>query len=234
MKTVLHRADSRGYFDHGWLQTWHSFSFGDYHDPSRMHFGKLRVLNDDIVAPGKGFGLHPHENMEIVTIPLEGRLAHSDSTGNEQTIAPNEVQVMSAGTGIRHSEYNHSQDEQVRLLQVWVLPDEKGHEPRYDQKSFDEIQRDGEFQTLVSPKGKEDLWVNQQTHFSRISLDAQSAEYTLKKSEHGVYVFVIDGEVAVNDVTLATRDGLGVWQVNSLTLATERSADVLLIKVPMR
>lgn len=234
MKTILHRADSRGYFDHGWLQTWHSFSFGEYHDPSRMHFGKLRVLNDDIVAPGKGFGLHPHENMEIVTIPLEGRLAHTDSTGNEQTIVPNEVQVMSAGTGIWHSEYNHSQDEQVRLLQIWVLPDEKGHQPRYDQTSFDGTLRKGKFQTLVSPKGQDGLWVNQQAYFSRISLDDQSAEYTLKKREHGVYVFVIDGEVDVNDVALATRDGLGVWEVDSLTLATERSADVLLIEIPMR
>jgi quercetin 2,3-dioxygenase len=199
-----------------------------------MHFGKLRVLNDDIVAPGKGFGLHLHENMEIVTIPLEGRLAHTDSTGYEQTIAPNEVQVMSAGTGIWHSEHNHSQDENVRLLQIWVLPDEKGHEPRYDQKSYNAAQRQGRFQTLVAPGGGDVLSLNQQVVFSRIDLADQSAEYRLRNSVHGVYVFVISGEVAANDIQLEMRDGLGVWDVDAVTLASSSAAEILLIEIPMR
>lgn len=183
MKKVLHRTDTRGYFDHGWLKTNHSFSFGQYHDPERMHFGVLRVLNDDWVKPRYGFGTHPHENMEIVSIVLEGELAHKDSEGNEEVIRPGEIQVMSAGTGVRHSEYNYSKTESVSFLQIWVVPDKNGYKPRYDQKMFDPADRKNRIQTVISPnKENGGLWLNQNAWFSLANLDAgESVSYRLNQ-----------------------------------------------------
>ena len=183
MKKIVHKADSRGYFDYGWLKTNHSFSFSQYHNPERMNFGMLRVLNDDIVAPGQGFGTHPHNDMEIVSIPLKGGLAHRDNTGSEGVIYPNEVQVMSAGTGILHSEFNYSKDEESNFLQLWILPDKKGHKPRYDQKTFNPDGRKNQLQTIVTPdKSNGNLWLNQDAYLSMSNIDRNNRiDYKFKR-----------------------------------------------------
>ena len=235
MKTVLHKADTRGFFDYSWLQTYHTFSFGNYHDPERVHFGRLRVLNDDKVAPGQGFGTHPHDNMEIVTIVLSGELAHKDSAGHEKTIGENEVQIMSAGTGIKHSEYNYSDTQPVSLLQIWVFPDAKGYEPRYDQKWFDPEQRKNNLQLLVAPEGQDSaLWLHQQTYFSRAEFTQDtSLDYSLQAQDFGLYVFMIKGRAEVAGQLLKARDGLGVWDTKSVTVNAEPDTDILFIQVPM-
>jgi redox-sensitive bicupin YhaK (pirin superfamily) len=235
MKKIIHKADSRGYFDHGWLKTHHSFSFGSWYDPNRMGFGKLRVLNDDIVAPKQGFGTHPHDNMEIVSIPLKGELAHKDSTGHEEVIRPNDVQVMSAGTGIRHSEYNYSDAKSVNFLQIWILPDGRGHEPRYDQKSFNPAERKNKFQAVVTPnKENGSLWLNQDAYFSLVDIDeGNSLEYSLHAKGNGVYFFVIDGDIKVADEKLGKRDGIGIWETNKISIQAISTSQILLIEVPM-
>jgi len=235
MKTVLHKADTRGHADHGWLNAWHSFSFASYHDPSRVHFGVLRVLNDDTVAGGMGFGAHPHDNMEIITIPLAGQLEHNDSMGNSGTISKGEVQVMSAGTGIQHSEKNNNPKEIVKLLQIWVFPDKKNVEPRYDQKAFDLAASRNKLLTIVSPMGeKEGLNIHQDAWFSLGKLDKDvSITYALKNKDHGVYVFIIDGEVTVNGTKLGRRDGVGITEADQLDIKAEAEAEVLLMEVPM-
>jgi len=235
MKKIIHKADSRGYFDHGWLKTNHTFSFGQYHDPNRTNFGKLRVLNDDFVAPSHGFGEHRHENMEIVSIPLSGALAHKDSAGHEETIRPNDVQVMSAGAGIQHAEYNHSDSETVNFLQIWILPDGGGHEPRYDQKSFDRIERKNKFQTVVAPKTQNGtMWLNQDAYFSFGDIDeGNSVEYKVHTQGNGVYLFVIEGEIEVAEEKLGKRDGIGIWEVDELTINAASVSEILLIEVPM-
>src|SRR5512147_2030361 len=172
MKTTLHKADSRGYVDHGWLKSYHTFSFASYYEPSRVRFGLLRVLNDDIIEGGMGFGTHPHDNMEIVTIPLEGTLAHKDSMGTKQTLKPGEIQIMAAGSGLTHSEFNNSETEQINLLQIWVFPNERDIEPRYDQKVFDTTERKNKFQTLVSPEKENGaMWINHDAYFSLADID---------------------------------------------------------------
>ncbi len=235
MKTIYHPSDSRGYANHGWLKTHHTFSFANYYNPERMHFGRLRVLNDDEVAGGKGFGTHPHDNMEIITIPLEGDLEHRDSMGNGGIIKYGDVQVMSAGTGITHSEFNANKDRSVKLLQIWVFPNKKQVTPRYDQLHIANYAVKNQFQQIVSPNPDDDgVWIHQDAWFSLADLDkGVSKTYNLKKEENGVYLFVIKGKIKVGDQLLESRDGLGTWETNQLTIETHEDSAVLLMEVPM-
>jgi redox-sensitive bicupin YhaK (pirin superfamily) len=234
MKTVLHTANSRGHANHGWLNSYHSFSFAGYHDADRTHFGALRVLNDDSVAAGMGFGKHPHDNMEIVSIPLLGDLHHKDSTGRDKIIRQGDVQIMSAGSGIAHSETNANKDKEVKFLQVWVFPKEKNIEPRYDQKSFNLDQQQDEIVTVVAPDNDNAVWINQDAWFSLAKLSAgKETNYQVNKDGNGVYVFVIDGNVTINGQELQSRDGLGIWETDSLQIKAGSEAQLLLIDVPM-
>jgi redox-sensitive bicupin YhaK (pirin superfamily) len=236
MKTIIHKADTRGYFNHGWLKTHHTFSFAGYYDPKRTHFGLLRVLNDDTIDPGMGFGTHPHDNMEIVTIPLEGTLEHQDSTGHKEVLKTEEVQIMSAGSGLTHSEYNHSKAEPVTLLQIWVFPKEKDITPRYDQKIFDKKDRENKLNTMVSPeKNGHSLWIKQDAYFSRLKLDSvKYFEYKINKNSNGLYVFLIDGKINIDGQTLDTRDGIGIEDTNAVSLKAEKDSEILFIEIPMR
>ncbi len=235
-KTVLHTAGSRGHMDHGWLNTYHSFSFAGWHDPERVHFGVLRVLNDDYVKAGFGFGKHPHDNMEIITIVLKGALEHQDSMGHTQAIRPGEVQVMSAGSGIFHSEYNHSRDEDVHLLQIWIFPDKKNVTPRYDQQMFDIEKRKNQWQMLVSPidTADEGLKIHQNAWIYRSSVDK---EITLSlqphSAHHGFYVFTIEGRLEVEGQELRARDALGIWQTPQINISAREPGEVLVLEVPM-
>ncbi len=235
MKKIFHSADSRGKFDFGWLKTNHSFSFGHYYNPDRINFGMLRVLNDDFVKGGMGFGTHPHKDMEIITIPLSGALEHQDSTGGKGVLYPNEVQVMSAGTGIEHSEFNHLKDETSNFLQIWIFPDKKGHQPRYDQKYFDEEERKNKLQLIVSSeKENGSLWINQNAFIYLAELD-QNIEmiYDLHSSKNGVYLFIISGEISAADQILHKRDAIGIWETNSFKINAIKDSFILLIEVPM-
>ncbi len=236
MKSVLHKADTRGHANHGWLDTHHSFSFASWYNPERMHFGALRVLNDDFVAAGQGFGLHPHDNMEIVTIMLDGTLEHRDSMGHTEQLHPNEVQAMSAGSGIQHAEYNASQTDPLNLLQIWVFPDKANVEPRYDQRKFNPDERKGKWQFLVAPKDSAEdtsLWLHQKAWFARTELEEDgSIDYQLHKDNQGVYVFVIEGSVKIDDQTLNKRDGIGISDLDTLHIEAIENADVLLIEIP--
>lgn len=236
MKTILHKADTRGAANHGWLKSYHSFSFASWHNPERMGFGLLRVINDDQIAPGTGFGTHPHKDMEIISVPLSGALAHKDSEGNEAVITHGEVQLMSAGTGVFHSEYNHSENEDTKFLQIWVMPEKMSIKPRYDQKKFSPDDRKNKFQEIVSPMDKEGhgVKINQQAYFSLIDLDQNNeAEYKLKNPNHGVYVFLLDGKLNAADEALEKRDGLGVMETESFKLSAKESSRVLLMEVPL-
>lgn len=235
MKTVLHKANTRGHANHGWLNSHHTFSFAGYHDPSRMHFGVLRVLNDDEVAPGRGFGAHPHDNMEIISIPLEGDLEHKDSMGNTTVIKEGDVQVMSAGTGIQHSEYNKNDDQAVKFLQIWVFPNQRNVEPRYDQISIREIEKSNTFYQVLSPNpDDEGVWVHQDAWFHLGKFDADATDtYTLKKEGNGVYAFILDGEVEINGQKLEKRDGFGLWEVEDFDFKSLTDSQVLLMEVPM-
>ena len=234
MKTVLHKANTRGHNSFGWLNSYHSFSFGHYYDPERIHFGALRVLNDDTVAAGMGFGKHPHDNMEIVSIPLSGDLHHQDSTGRNEIIRQHDVQIMSAGTGIAHSEMNANKDKEVKFLQIWVLPKQMNIAPRHEQKSFNPADRQNEILTVVAPDHKDAVWINQDAWFSLAGFDAgRSAIYELKKPESGVYVFVIAGKASINGIELNERDGLGISEVEQLEIFANSQTELLLIEVPM-
>lgn len=235
MKTILHKANTRGHANHGWLDSYHTFSFAGYHDPTRIHFGALRVLNDDVVKGGAGFGQHPHDNMEIISIPLRGALEHGDNTGGHGIIKSGEVQIMSAGSGIAHSEKNASKTEDVNFLQIWVFPKEKNIQPRYDQKLFPASDRINKFQTVVSPeKSSGALWINQNAWFSLGKFDKTATiEYTLNKQGNGVYAFVIEGDVTINDQKLNKRDGFGVWDVEKISIVSDSQSEVLLMEVPM-
>lgn len=235
MKTTLHKADTRGHANHGWLNSHHTFSFAGYYDPTRVHFGLLRVLNDDIVKGGAGFGQHPHDNMEIISIPLKGALEHGDNTGGHGIIRSGEVQIMSAGSGIAHSEKNASKSEDVNFLQIWVFPKERNISPRYDQKLFASEERKDKFQAVVSPeKNETSLWINQDAWFSLGNLSKGfNGEYNVQKTSNGVYVFVIEGDVTVNGQKLNKRDGYGVWDTDKLSITADSDAEVLLIDVPM-
>lgn len=236
MKSILHKALTRGHADHGWLESWHTFSFAGYYDPSRMHFGALRVLNDDSVAPGMGFGRHPHDNMEIISIPLEGDLEHGDNMGTRQVIRKGDVQVMSAGTGIVHSEKNHNNDRQVKFLQIWVFPNKENVAPRYEQKTFDETDRMNRLQTVVSPIGTADggVQIHQDAWFSLGKLEKEKQiDYTVRRNGNGVYAFVLEGDVTINDIAMNRRDGAGFSETSELRIVADSDAEVLLMDVPV-
>ncbi len=234
-KSILHKAESRGIADHGWLKSRHTFSFADYYDPDRMHFGALRVLNDDTVDAGQGFGRHPHDNMEIISIPLEGDLKHTDSMGNTAVIKKGEIQVMSAGTGIFHSEYNFNKDREVKFLQIWILPDKKNVTPRYDQLTLNLEDRHNKLQQVLSPNaGDEGVWIHQNAWFHLGKLDEGFiSDYCLKGEGNGVYVFILNGEAAVNNQELKDRDGFGIWDTETITIKANTETELLLMEVPM-
>lgn len=233
---ILHKADSRGHANHGWLDSHHTFSFANYYNPERMHFGVLRVLNDDVVSAGMGFGTHPHDNMEIISIPLEGDLEHRDSMGNVATIRHGDIQVMSAGTGIQHSEYNKNADKTVKFLQIWVFPNKRNVEPRYDQITLNLEDRHNRLQQILSPnKEDEGVWIHQDAWFylGRFDKNAQQ-NYSLKKNDNGVYAFVLNGSFSINGIEVQQRDGLGIWNTSELQLeALSQDAEILLMEVPM-
>ncbi len=232
---ITHLADTRGYANHGWLKSHHTFSFADYYNPQRMQFGALRVINDDYIEGGMGFGTHPHRDMEIVTIPLTGALAHKDSTGNSKIVKKGEVQIMSAGTGIAHSEFNANKDEAVTLLQIWVLPKKMSVQPRYEQTEFSHEGRKNKLQTVVAPDGREGaVTINQDAFFTLSDLDAgKSVKYDRKISSNGIYLFVISGEVEVNGSKFNQRDGAGFTDVETLNIKAGSNAEILLMEVPV-
>lgn len=236
MKSVLHKANTRGHANHGWLDSHHTFSFANYRNPERMNFGVLRVLNDDIVAGGKGFGRHPHDNMEIISIPLQGDLEHQDSMGNKTVIKQGDVQVMSAGTGVQHSEYNKNQEDEVRFLQIWMFPNKKNVTPRYDQITLDTAKGKNNLQQILSPNSNDEgVWVHQNAWFHLGDLEAGCEEtYRLKDKNNGVYAFVLEGEVNISGQDLSKRDGYGVWDTDSITISASKDAKVLLMDVPMQ
>ncbi|MBI2729259.1 MAG: pirin family protein [Sphingobacteriales bacterium] len=235
MGLIVHKANSRGYANHGWLKSFHTFSFAGYHNTERIHFGLLRVLNDDTVAAGMGFGKHPHDNMEIISIPLKGALAHKDSTGRSEIIKTNDVQIMGAGSGIAHSEMNASVSEEVNFLQIWVLPKKKNIEPRYEQKTFDPAKRVNQWQVIVSPEeNNEGVWINQDAWFSLTRLKAETTlNYLQHLHSNGTYVFAIDGEVNVEGETLQARDGMGLLNTNEFSITALTDAELLVIEVPI-
>jgi redox-sensitive bicupin YhaK (pirin superfamily) len=236
MKTVLHKANSRGHANHGWLDSHHSFSFANYYNPERMNFGVLRVLNDDVVAPGRGFGTHPHDNMEIISIPLEGDLEHKDSMGNVAVIKKGDVQAMSAGTGIFHSEYNKNSNQEVRFLQIWVFPNKKNVEPRYDQITLEENKMNNQLHQILSPNhNDEGVMVHQNAWFHMGNLDkGTKITYELKDAQkNGVYAFILDGDVSIDGQALNKRDGFGAWDTGKINITADNNARVLLMEVPM-
>jgi redox-sensitive bicupin YhaK (pirin superfamily) len=235
MKTIFYPENERGKNNLGWLKANFSFSFASYYDPNKVNFGVLRVLNDDIIAGGTGFGTHPHDNMEIITIPLEGGLEHKDSIGNTGVIRAGEVQVMSAGTGVYHSEYNASRTEDAKTLQIWLFPKERDIQPRYDQKDFKGLLKTNQLTTLISPvKSSDTLWLNQDATFSMGDFEAgTSLSYDIKIPGNGAYVFVIEGSVKINSTVLNKRDALGVYDTSSFTIEPEDFSRFLIIDIPM-
>lgn len=234
-KTIYHAANSRGKADFGWLKSYHTFSFGQYYNPERMNFGALRVLNDDTVDGGKGFGKHPHDNMEIISIPLQGGLKHKDSMDNVAVISDGDIQVMSAGTGIFHEEHNDDQHEKVKFLQIWIYPNKLDVEPRYDQLTLNKADRHNKLQQVLSPnKNDEDLWIYQNAWFYLGNFDkGVNTEYKLKVKGNGVYAFILSGSVKINGQVLNTRDGFGIWDTDSFTIEAFEDSEFLLMEVPM-
>ncbi|WP_103068790.1 pirin family protein [Aquimarina sediminis] len=235
MNTVLHKANTRGHANYGWLDTNHTFSFANYHNPERMNFGVLRVLNDDRVAEGRGFSTHPHDNMEIISIPLEGDMEHKDSMGNVTVIKEGDVQVISAGTGIFHSEYNKNSDKEVKFLQIWVFPNKKQVEPRYDQISLKDIETENQFYQIVSPnKTDQGVWIHQDAWFSLGKFTQETKiEYKLHSNKNGVYAFILNGKASIQGQRLEPRDGFGVWGTDSIQITPEKDSKILLMEVPM-
>jgi len=235
MRTVFYPASERGNVDIGWLNSRHSFSFGNWYNPEKVHFGALRVLNDDIVKAGMGFGAHPHDNMEIVSIPLNGSLAHKDSTGTDGIINTGDVQIMSAGSGIRHSEYNPSSSDAANFLQIWVIPKSRNIQPRYGQKTFDANNRVNNWQIVVSPdENDQALWINQDARFALAKIDeGKELSFTPKFKNNGVYVFVIDGEITVDNKLINKRDAIGVSDTDGFSIKANKASEVLAIEVPM-
>ena len=235
MNTVLHKAETRGHANHGWLNSHHTFSFANYRNPERMHFGVLRVLNDDQVAPSKGFGTHPHDNMEIISIPLEGDLEHKDSMGNVTVIKEGDIQIMSAGTGVFHSEYNKNSDKEVKFLQIWIFPNKKNVTPRYDQIAIRDVLKKNEFNQVLSPNADDQgVWIHQDAWFQMGEFESGvENSYQFQKEGNGVYAFVLDGEVEIDGQILGKRDGLGVWDTNSLNFKAIKDSKVLLMDLPM-
>jgi redox-sensitive bicupin YhaK (pirin superfamily) len=236
MNQVIHRSDSRGHANHGWLDSHHTFSFANYYNPERMHFGVLRVLNDDRVSQGMGFGTHPHDNMEIISIPLEGDLEHKDSMGNTAVIKNGDIQIMSAGTGITHSEYNRNKTAEVKFLQIWVFPNKKNVTPRYDQITLNAADRHNKFQQILSPDPNDaGVWIHQDAWFHMANLDhGKSLEYQIKRAQNGAYLFLLEGSITVNGEVLNRRDGLGIWNTqNPLHIEATSNAQLLVMDVPM-
>jgi quercetin 2,3-dioxygenase len=234
MKLNIHKAESRGSANYGWLDARYTYSFARYRNPERMGFGALLVINNDSIKPAMGFDTHPHDNMEIITIPIQGALRHKDSMGNESVIEAGEVQIMSAGTGVAHSEYNASDTEEIDLLQIWVLPEKENIEPAYGQKRFNAEDRKNKFQLIVAPEGKEGaVSINQNAWFSLVDMDeACKLEYQLYKQENGVYIFIIDGEVKLEDIVLRSRDGVEISETDSFTISSNKESKLLLMEVP--
>uniref|UniRef100_UPI0040497A06 pirin family protein n=1 Tax=Flavobacterium sp. TaxID=239 RepID=UPI0040497A06 len=233
---TIHKAATRGKADHGWLQANFSFSFANYYNPERMNFGVLRVLNDDIIGAGMGFGTHPHENMEIITIPLSGALAHKDSMGNAEVIQTGDIQVMSAGTGIQHSEFNPNEDKPANTLQIWMFPKYQNVTPRYDQLSLNKEDRKNKLQQILSPNpDDEGVWIHQDAWFFLGDFDAnQTINYQPKLKTNGLYIFVLEGNVTIDNEKIAQRDAFGIWDYESVSLQFDSQTQVLLMDVPMR
>ncbi len=234
MKKVIHKSASRGFANHGWLKSYHTFSFANYQNSERMNFGMLRVLNDDVVQPKMGFGTHPHKNMEIISIPISGALSHKDSMNNKRSIEIGEIQVMSAGTGITHSEFNDSNTDEVNFLQLWIIPEEENVTPYYNQKSFNFLERKNKFQTVVSPRNKQvegSLPIHQQGYISLIDLDENfEIEYELK---NGAYFFLLEGEISIAEETLTNRDAIGITEVEKVLVKANKESKLLIIDVPV-
>ncbi len=236
MNTVLHKASTRGQANHGWLEAKHSFSFANFYNPDRMNFGVLRVLNDDKIAPSRGFGTHPHDNMEIISIPLEGALEHKDNMGNGAIVKNGDVQVMSAGTGITHSEFNANSDQDMKLLQIWLFPNKKNVTPRYDQISIRDIEKKNSFYQVLSPNPNDQgVWIHQDAwfHLGEFTVDTNT-NYKLKKSGNGVYAFVIEGNASIAGQDLERRDGFGIWNIEDFKISASRGSRILLMEVPMQ
>lgn len=234
--SILHKAENRGHANHGWLDSYHTFSFGSYYNPQAMNFGALRVLNDDTVTGGMGFGRHPHDNMEIISIPLEGDLEHQDSMGNKAIIRKGDIQAMSAGTGIYHSEKNAHENERVKFLQIWIYPNQKNVEPRYDQLTLNLGDRHNRLQQVLSPNAEDEgIWIYQNAWFHMGKFDqGKSVTYNLKDTaQSGVYTFVLSGDVTINGHKLGTRDGLGSWDIDAMEITADTEAEFLLMEVPM-
>lgn len=236
MNSIIHRAETRGLADHGWLKSHHTFSFANYHNPERMNFGVLRVLNDDQVSGGKGFGTHPHKDMEIISIPLEGALEHQDSMGNVAVIKKGDVQVMSAGTGVYHSEKNQNSGEEVKFLQIWIIPNQQNVTPRYDQIPLATIAKENEFYQILSPtKNDQGVWIHQDAWFYIGTFDKDiKQDYSINKSGNGLYVFMLDGQATVDGNQLNPRDGMGIWDTSKITIEAAKNSRILLMEVPMQ
>ena len=236
MNSVLHKANTRGHANHGWLQANHSFSFANYYNPERVHFGVLRVLNDDTIAPAMGFPTHPHDNMEIITIPLEGDLEHKDNMGNGTIIKNGDIQVMSAGTGITHSEFNANKGDYCKLLQIWLFPNKRNVTPRYDQIAIRSLAKENTLYQVLSPNKDDDgVWIHQNAWFNIGDYKKSTTEtYSIHHKKNGVYLFVIEGNINIDGQTLEKRDGFGVWDTDYIEFTAEKSSKVLLMELPMQ
>jgi redox-sensitive bicupin YhaK (pirin superfamily) len=235
MKTIIHKSQDRGHANHGWLDSYHSFSFGEYYDAKKMQFGKLRVINDDFIAKGAGFGKHPHQNMEIITIMLSGTLKHEDSMGNAAEIKAGEIQVMSAGSGVFHSEFNASQSEDVNLFQIWILPNRLNVEPRYDQKTIKDLAKPNELYQILSPnQGDQGVWIHQDAWFFLGEFDdKKEISYQLKKPGNVIYILVIEGSLNLENQELTKRDAIGISETNSINFTVKKQSKILLMEVPL-
>ena len=235
MKTIVHKANERGHANHGWLNAYHSFSFANWYNPEKVQFGMLRVLNDDTIAAGMGFGTHPHDNMEIITIPLEGDLAHKDSMGNGTTIKSGDIQVMSAGTGIQHSEFNPNHNHHTKLFQIWLFPKYRNVEPRYQQITLDKSLEKNDFAQILSPNPDDaGVWIHQDAWFYLSDFDKDfSKKLSLKKEGNGFYIMNIEGEIEVNGEKLERRDAIGIWETNEIEIKANTAAKFLVMKIPM-
>ena len=235
MKTIVHKANERGHANHGWLNAYHSFSFANWYNPEKVQFGMLRVLNDDTIAAGMGFGTHPHDNMEIITIPLEGDLAHKDSMGNGTTIKSGDIQVMSAGTGIQHSEFNPNHNHHTKLFQIWLFPKYRNVEPRYQQITLDQSLQKNDFAQILSPNPDDaGVWINQDAWFYLSDFDKDfSKKLSLKKEGNGFYIMNIEGEIEVNGEKLERRGAIGIWETNEIEIKANSNTKFLVMEIPM-